>query len=129
MLFPADSELRSLALPDADVLYATSAQLPLPADVLLQRLIDEIAWREEDIVLWGRKVPQPRLVAWYGDPGASYTYSGVRHDPLPWSSLLLDIKVDVERATSATQATTRARSRPTRTRPATSGSPKMQRAP
>jgi alkylated DNA repair dioxygenase AlkB len=84
------------------VLYAPSADLPLPPQILLDRLLAEIAWREEDIVLWGRKFPQPRLIAWYGDAGASYTYSGVRHDPLPWTDLLREIKSSVERA-SATQ--------------------------
>jgi alkylated DNA repair dioxygenase AlkB len=101
-LFPAERELRPLSVPDADVLYASSADLPLTPQVLLERLIGEIAWREEDVVVWGRKFPQPRLIAWYGDPGASYTYSGVRHDPLPWTDLLREIRSSVERA-SATQ--------------------------
>jgi alkylated DNA repair dioxygenase AlkB len=100
-LFAADSELRPMAIPDAEVLYAARTDLPLPPALLLERLIAEIEWRAEDIVLWGRNVTQPRLIAWYGDPGASYTYSGVRHEPLPWTNLLLEIKASVERATSA----------------------------
>jgi alkylated DNA repair dioxygenase AlkB len=100
-LFQAERDLRPLGIPDADVLYAPSAELPLAPPVLLERLIAEIAWREEDIVLWGRKFPQPRLIAWYGDAGASYTYSGVPHDPLSWTKLLLAIKESVERATAA----------------------------
>ena len=39
------------------------------------------------LVLERRKVP--RLVAWYGDPGASYVYSGVRHEPLAWIPALV----------------------------------------
>ena len=92
---------RRLEIPDADVLYATDIELPLPPLDLLERLIADVQWREEDIVLWGRKFPQPRLIAWYGDAGASYTYSGVRHDPLPWTDLLLGIKASVERVTAA----------------------------
>jgi alkylated DNA repair dioxygenase AlkB len=93
--------LQPLEIPDADVLYATDIELPLPPAVLMEHLIAGIRWREENIVLWGRKFPQPRLIAWYGDAGASYTYSGVRHDPLPWTDLLLGIKTSVERATAA----------------------------
>ena len=33
----------------------------------------------------GRRVQQPRLTAWCGDPDATYTYSGLKNDPLPWS--------------------------------------------
>jgi alkylated DNA repair dioxygenase AlkB len=100
-LLPADAELRPLSIHDGELLYASRFELPSPPHVLLERLIAETPWREEDIVLWGRKFPQPRLIAWYGDRGASYTYSGVRHDPLPWTSLLLDIKATIERATGA----------------------------
>ena len=36
-------------------------------------------------------------MAWYGDPGKSYHYSGVSLNPLPWTELLLEIKECVER--------------------------------
>jgi alkylated DNA repair dioxygenase AlkB len=43
-------------------------------------------------VLFGRRVAAPRLEAWYGDPGARYAYSGLAHEPLPWTPLLLDLR-------------------------------------
>jgi len=52
--------------------------------------------------MWGRTLPQPRLTAWYGDPGRSYAYSGLRLDPLPWTPLLLDIKTRVEETAGST---------------------------
>jgi alkylated DNA repair dioxygenase AlkB len=39
---------------------------------------------------------QPRLVAWYGDRGSDYTYSGIKLTPRPWTDLLRDIKKRVE---------------------------------
>jgi alkylated DNA repair dioxygenase AlkB len=39
---------------------------------------------------------QPRLVAWYGDKDRSYTYSGIRLVPLPWTDLLMKLKGSVE---------------------------------
>ena len=42
---------------------------------------------------------QPRLVAWYGDKGAEYKYSGIHLQPLPWTKALLEIKSIVERVT------------------------------
>lgn len=35
---------------------------------------------------------QPRLVAWQGDPGASYTYSGLTLEPAPWSGAVAAIR-------------------------------------
>ena len=62
----------------------------------MRRLIDEISWRAEKIVVWGKTYPQPRLIAWYGDLGKNYTYSGIHLERLPWTQMLLDIKSRVE---------------------------------
>lgn len=52
--------------------------------------------------MFGRTVPAPRLEAWYGDPGAAYTYSGLAHEPLPWTAELQDLRERVESATATT---------------------------
>ena len=69
----------------------------LETQPLLHALIEETPWRAEDITVFGKTHPQPRLVAWYGDPGTDYTYSGIRHEPLPWTPRLLGLKATVER--------------------------------
>lgn len=55
----------------------------------LRRTID---WQQESILAFGRRVLVPRLVAWHGDPGTSYTYSGTTHQPLPWTPPLARIR-------------------------------------
>jgi alkylated DNA repair dioxygenase AlkB len=97
----AGAALERLPMPDADVFYLRRLELGAPAAQVLQQLIREIAWRSEEVVMWGRRVPQPRLTAWYGDPGARYAYSGLQLDPLPWTPLLRDIKTRVEAAAEA----------------------------
>lgn len=53
--------------------------------MLFNHLIADVAWRQEHMTFGsGIKVPLPRLVAWYGDPGARYFYSGIHNEPLPW---------------------------------------------
>ena len=86
-----------LPLANAEVDYDPSFDLGAPPDRLLARLVEELQWRRETIVLWGRRYEQPRLIAWYGDPGATYRYSGVRHEPLPWTETLQAIRERVER--------------------------------
>jgi alkylated DNA repair dioxygenase AlkB len=90
--------LERVPMPDANVSYMEHLPLGQPAAQVLQRLIAEIAWRAEEVVMWGRRLPQPRLTAWYGDPGASYAYSGLQLAPLPWTPLLRDIKARIEEA-------------------------------
>jgi alkylated DNA repair dioxygenase AlkB len=47
----------------------------------------------------GREVREPRLVAWVGDPGAAYTYSGRRNEPMPWTAPLSALRARLEAQT------------------------------
>ncbi|MCC7537977.1 MAG: alpha-ketoglutarate-dependent dioxygenase AlkB [Deltaproteobacteria bacterium] len=55
-------------------------------------LYREVEWSERTIVIAGREVKQPRLVAWYGDAHAVYTYSGRRNEPQPWNAALSAVR-------------------------------------
>ena len=58
---------------------------PSEADAALAAILGEVPWRQDAITLFGRRVLQPRLSAWMGDPGAVYTYSGLTLAPLAWT--------------------------------------------
>lgn len=45
-------------------------------------------WRQEHLKLYGKTIPFPRLVAWHGDPGCTYKYSGHVNQPEPWTVTL-----------------------------------------
>ena len=66
------------------------------ASELFRGLLGGIVWRQDALRIYGRSVNLPRLTAWYGDAGASYTYSGIENVPLPWTSELLRLKAVVE---------------------------------
>jgi len=95
-LFSSDSSFERLPLEDAEVLLLRSLDLPRPAPMLLIELIRDTPWRCEEITVWGKKHLQPRLIAWYGDEGRNYTYSGISMNPLPWTQTLLEIRTLVE---------------------------------
>lgn len=97
-----DGVLQPLQVPDADVLYAAEVDLGAPYEALLSHLIGAIPWRSESIVLWGKRYVQPRLIAWYGDGDASYTYSGLTLTPLRWTPTLIRLKEHVERLAQTT---------------------------
>ena len=95
-LFPAQEALAPIPMQDAEVYYVRHLPLAQPHHVVMNQLIAEVPWRAENIVVWGRTYPQPRLIAWYGDPGKNYTYSGIQLEPLAWTHALLDIKSRIE---------------------------------
>jgi alkylated DNA repair dioxygenase AlkB len=67
------------------------------ADALFASLYRTLAWQEESVLIFGKACKVPRLMCWYGDPGAIYRYSGVEHRPLPWTDELSAIKARIER--------------------------------
>jgi alkylated DNA repair dioxygenase AlkB len=85
---PSGEPGERLPLQDADVRFWPVALPAAEASQLLDRLLAEIDWRQEEVLIFGQRRLVPRLVAWHGDPGASYTYSGTPHQPLPWTPAL-----------------------------------------
>ena len=96
-LFAPQAGLLPLPLDDGELGWM--AQLPLPwsnADVFA-RLLAETDWREETVVIYGKRHLQPRLSAWYGEK--AYAYSGLRLQPTPFTPLLMTLRDAVEAAT------------------------------
>jgi alkylated DNA repair dioxygenase AlkB len=66
------------------------------ASRLLTELWNQLAWQQYEITIYGRRVAQPRLSAWYGATEARYRYSGLQLEPLPWHPLLFELKTKLE---------------------------------
>lgn len=81
-----------LEMPDADVSFYPEFFSAGEADALFEALKMGIAWEQKSIKLYGNVMQMPRLTAWYGDPGAIYTYSGISETPLPWTPDLMQIR-------------------------------------
>ena len=72
------------------------------SDQLFAQLQIDLAWQEESIFIYGKWVKVPRLMCWYGDPDAWYRYSGVNHQPMPWTATLRTIREQVEQQCQCT---------------------------
>src|SRR5205807_6810850 len=59
--------------------YGATWLSPDEADEALSALRDELTWEQREIVLFGRRILQPRFIAWAGDLG--YRYSGQTLEP------------------------------------------------
>lgn len=62
------------------------------ADHYLRDLSQSIAWQQRSITVYGKQHLQPRLVAWYGDAGVRYSYSGDTLVATGWTDTLLFIR-------------------------------------
>lgn len=89
----------SLVPCDGEAYYFPAFLSRPEADTLFDELVASIAWQTEELALYGKRILVPRLVAWYGDRGAVYRYSGVHHEPMPWSRRLLELRELVAGAT------------------------------
>lgn len=81
---------------DGLVTYVPDYLEPGEADAAFDALRREIPWRQDAIRIAGRTTPLPRLTAWFGDPGATYVYSGIRNEPLPWTPSLARLRARVD---------------------------------
>jgi len=55
-----------------------------------------LRWQPDQVYLFGKIITTKREVAWVGDMGCSYTYSGVQKHPQAWTPELLLIKCKIE---------------------------------
>ncbi|ACU08693.1 2OG-Fe(II) oxygenase [Flavobacteriaceae bacterium 3519-10] len=66
---------------------------------IYQDLLDNIEWKNDEAVIFGKTMITKRKVAWYGDREFSYTYSKSTKTAIPWTATLLKLKKMVENAT------------------------------
>ncbi|MBL7925712.1 MAG: alpha-ketoglutarate-dependent dioxygenase AlkB [Bacteroidia bacterium] len=72
------------------------------ADVYLNSLLETIEWRNDEAVIFGKRIITKRKVAWYGEKPFEYTYSNTTKYALPWTKELLELKTLIEIETGET---------------------------
>ncbi len=70
------------------------------ADLHLISLLNNICWKNDEAIIFGKKILTKRKVAWYADKPFKYTYSKITKHALPWTEELLALKDLVEKRTS-----------------------------
>jgi alkylated DNA repair dioxygenase AlkB len=92
----AEVSVEPLDIPDGELRLYRHAFSAGESAALFQGLLAQTPWAHHTITVFGRRVPAPRLSAWYGDPGGTYSYSGLRLEPRPWTAVLLAVKETAE---------------------------------
>lgn len=87
---------------DGEVVYHGQVLSPVEASRCFEALMAEVPWRNDEVVIFGKRIVTARKVAWYGDEAFAYTYSGTTRQALPWTNELLRLKGVVESRANAT---------------------------
>lgn len=69
------------------------------SDKFYQTLLETIEWKNDEAVIFGKKILTKRKVAWYGDENFEYTYSNSTKKAIPWTKELLQLKKWAEEKT------------------------------
>ena len=99
-LFDIEADPRHNHLPyDGTVQYYGKVIQEMVADDYFEKLMQNIAWKNDQAIIFGRQITTKRKVAWYGDQGYEYTYSNVNRYALPWTVELLELRQRVQQLT------------------------------
>ena len=99
-LFDIEADPKHNHLPyEGTVQYYGKVIQEMVADDYFEKLMQNIAWENDQAIIFGRQITTKRKVAWYGDQGYEYTYSNVNRYALPWTVELLELRQRVQQLT------------------------------
>jgi alkylated DNA repair dioxygenase AlkB len=97
-LFHQD-RISNLLRKDGTVNYYRNVLTHYEANRYFDLLLQNILWRNDEAVIFGKHIVAKRKVAWYGDSDYLYTYSNTTKQALVWTKELSDLKQRVEEVT------------------------------
>jgi len=93
---------KNLLPKDGTVHYFGKLMSQQDANYYLEILLNTIQWRNDEAIIYGKKIITKRKVAWYGDKPFEYTYSNTTKLALPWTKELIILKNLVQQRTGET---------------------------
>lgn len=64
-----------------------------------EELMEEVSWKHDEVLIFGKKITTARKTAWYGDREFEYTYSKMTKKAKLWIPEMLPLKHKVEEET------------------------------
>jgi alkylated DNA repair dioxygenase AlkB len=98
-LFNTQHTLQNLLRKDGEAIYYGKIMNEQEAHFYLERLMQDIEWKNDEVKIFGKQIITKRKVAWYADGGVSYTYSNSTKVGLSWTDELMKLKALVENIT------------------------------
>lgn len=90
------AEKTDLQLPNSDIAYYLNFLESAQAAYYFNILRETTAWRQDNITVFGKTYPQPRLTALFGDSNKPYSYSNITMYPNSFPKVLLELRGKLE---------------------------------
>lgn len=82
---------------DREVNYYGAMFNKKDAQFYFDKLLQSLDWKQDEVVMFGKRITTRRKVAWYGNQPYEYTYSNMMKRALPWTPELQEIKHAIEK--------------------------------
>ena len=102
LFHPDNNEPRNLLHKDDTVLYYGKLLSLTQANSYYNDLLNTIAWKNDEAIMFGKRIITKRKVAWYGEKPFEYSYSNTTKLALPWTKPLLELKLLAQETTHET---------------------------
>lgn len=99
--FNVDVE-RNILPKDGTVYYFGKIFPEAEASHYFENLLNTIEWKNDEAMIFGKKIVTKRKVAWYGDNEFEYTYSKITKKAHLWTPELVSLKKKVEQKSGET---------------------------
>ena len=97
-----DDVPKNLLPKDGTVNYYGIVLPKVEADHYYEALLNSIEWRNDEAIIFGKRMVTKRKVAWYAEQPFEYSYSNITKTALPFTKELLTLKELVEKETGET---------------------------
>ncbi|MDP2540497.1 alpha-ketoglutarate-dependent dioxygenase AlkB [Tenacibaculum discolor] len=97
-----DDVPKNLLPKDGTVNYYGIVLSKMEADHYYEVLLNSIEWRNDEAIIFGKRMITKRKVAWYAEQPFEYSYSNITKTALPFTKELLTLKELVEKETGET---------------------------
>ncbi len=84
---------------DGEVYYYGCIMNDVEAQRYFETFMQDIQWKNDEAIIFGKHFITKRKVAWYGDEGYSYTYSKTTKEALSWTPELIVLRDQVQHLT------------------------------
>lgn len=97
-LFPEDTQQNYLPY-EGEVNYYGVILALKEQEYYFEKLLKAIEWRNDEAIIFGKRIVTARKVAWYADKRFPYRYSGTTKYALSWTNDLIALKEKIEAQT------------------------------
>ncbi|GAB2767996.1 alpha-ketoglutarate-dependent dioxygenase AlkB family protein [Salinimicrobium soli] len=82
-----------------ETFYFGKILTPTEAEHYFQQLLHSLDWKQDEVIIFGKRIVTKRKTAWYGEKEYEYTYSKITRKAKLWTPELKALKQKVEECT------------------------------